>query len=50
MKNFKVTFQRSNKTIGSDTFAANTESEARHDFHEVYRHDVYKILSTEETV
>lgn len=48
MKNYKVTFERSNKTIGTDVFAASTTEEARHDFKECYRHDLYKILSVEE--
>jgi hypothetical protein len=48
LKDFKVTFKRSNQTIGSDIFTANTPSEVRHDFKEVYRHDIYEILSIEE--
>ena len=48
LKNFLVTFERSNSTTGSDTFTALTKSEAIHDFHEVYRHDIYKILSVVE--
>lgn len=48
MKNYKVTFERSNKTIGTGTFTTNSKEEARHDFRECYRHDVYKILSIEE--
>lgn len=48
MKNYKVTFERSNKSIGSDVFTANSRQEAGHDFKECYRHDVYKILSIEE--
>lgn len=48
MKNYRVTFERSNGTTGSDIFGSNTPQEARHDFKECYRHDIYKILSVEE--
>ena len=50
MKNYKVTFERSNKTTGSDVFTANSKGEAGHSFRECYRHDVYKILSIEEEI
>lgn len=45
MNNYIITFKRSNGTIGNDTFTALTEGEARHNFKECYRHDVYTILS-----
>lgn len=48
MKTYKVIFERDNKSIGVDTFSANTPQEAKHDFKECYRHDIYKILSVEE--
>jgi hypothetical protein len=48
LTNWKVTFERSNGTQGSDTFTANTAKEAKHDFFECYRHDTYKIISVKE--
>lgn len=48
MTNWKVTFERRNGTQGSDIFTASTPQEARCDFRECYRHDIYKIISVEE--
>ncbi|WP_180272662.1 hypothetical protein [Konateibacter massiliensis] len=48
LKNYKITFERSNKSIGYDFFKATSEAEARYNFKECYRHDVYKIISVEQ--
>jgi hypothetical protein len=47
MYNFKITFERSNGTKGSDIFTENTKQEAIQAFKACYRHDTYKILSVE---
>ncbi|WP_297419702.1 hypothetical protein [Clostridium sp.] len=47
MNNYKITFERSNGTIGSDTFTDKNEQEARSSFRACYRNDVYKIISVE---
>lgn len=45
LKNYKITFQRDNGTMGNDTFTARNKSEAKKDFKECYRHGKYKIIS-----
>lgn len=45
MNNYQITFERSNGTIGSDTFTENTKQEAVKAFKECYRHDTYTIIS-----
>lgn len=44
---YVVTFlNATTNKVKCDCFNARSESEARHDFRECYRHDEYKILST----
>ena len=45
MRNYKITFVRSDGTKGSDTFTASSIKEAKQDFNACYRHDIYTILS-----
>ena len=45
MNNYKITFQRSNNSIGYDTFTDNSRQEAIQSFKACYRHDKYEILS-----
>ena len=47
MNNYKITFQRSNGTIGNDTFTEATKQEAISAFRACYRHDTYTIISIE---
>ncbi len=47
MNDYKITFERSNGTIGNDTFTAKTEQEARRDFNICYRHGTGTIISVE---
>lgn len=47
MNTYKITFQRENGTTGSDRFTAATETQARRDFKEVYRHGNGTITSVE---
>lgn len=41
---YTVFFKNENGKIFSDSFDTNTRGEARHDFHECYRHGDYIIL------
>ena len=48
-KNFAVLYQNMDtKRINNATFCCRSESEARHDFHECYRHGNYRILAVVE--
>ena len=47
MNDYKVTFRRSNGTIGSDIFTVTTRQEAGEAFRACYRHDTYTIISVE---
>ncbi len=47
MDDYKVTFKRSNGTIGSDIFTAKTKQEALSSFNACYRHDTYIVISVE---
>jgi hypothetical protein len=47
MNNYKITFERSNGTVGHDTFTESSEFEARKSFRECYRHGTGKILDVE---
>ena len=48
-KNYAVVYQNlDTKKVNSDTFYARSEAEARHDFHECYRHGDYRILAVVE--
>ena len=49
MKNYVVLFiRKSNNKMGFDVFYAGSEAEALHNFHEVYRHDDYHIVTVVE--
>lgn len=45
MNDYKVTFQRSNGTIGYDIFTEKNEQEVKSSFRNCYRNDIYKIIS-----
>lgn len=47
MKKWKVTFRRSNSSVGSDIFTAESKWQAIKAFNACYRHDVYEIVSVE---
>ena len=47
MSNWKITFKRSNGTLGNDIFTEKTEQEAKMAFRNCYRNDTYKIISVE---
>ena len=47
MNDYKVTFKRSNGTIGTAIFTVATRGEAGDAFRTCYRHDIYTILSIE---
>lgn len=49
MNTYKITFTRENGTQGADHFTAATESQARKDFAECYRHGIATIDSVELT-
>lgn len=46
MNTYEITFRRENGTEGTDRFVAETETKARKDFKEVYRHSSATILDT----
>lgn len=48
-KNYAVVYQNvDTKKINLTSFYSRSESEARHDFHECYRHANYRILAVAE--
>ena len=47
VNDYKVTFKRSNGTIGTAIFTVATRGEAGDAFRDCYRHDVYAIISIE---
>ena len=47
MNTYKITFERANGSIGFDHFGAETEAQARKQFHEVYRHGILRITKVE---
>lgn len=48
-KNYAVVFQNmATKKVNSVTVYSRTESAARHDFNEIYRHGDYRILAVVE--
>lgn len=48
-KKYALVFQNTdNKKVRMDVFMGKSEGEAKHTFHECYRHGNYKILSVAE--
>lgn len=46
MKNYAIVFwSRDSRKVKMTVISASSESEARHDFHEIYRHGRHEILS-----